>query len=92
MDPVALLVKASALLTEYRNMTGRPAVDDLSLFEWASSEAEWSRGEWTGADVVRRAIAMGMVLWSGENDHFLQAEIDRAHDLIESLGFGDEEA
>jgi hypothetical protein len=87
-DSVALLKQASTLLTEYRYQTGRPPFDDLTLYEWADSLSE--EGDFTADDVLREAIARGVPMWQhgGASDHIVDAEFERAQEVIYShLGF-----
>ena len=87
-DPVALLKQASTLMTEYRYITGRPPFDDLTLYEWATSLSE--RGDFTAEDVLREAIARGTPMWEhgGASKHMVDAEFERAQEVIFThLGF-----
>lgn len=87
-DSVALLRQAQTLLTEYRYQTGRPPFDDLTLYEWATTLSE--EGDFTADDVLREAIARGVPMWQhgGASDHIVDAEFERAQQVIFSyLGF-----
>lgn len=85
---VDLLKSASAILTQYRALTNRPPMDDLTLYEWAIDDHE-------AGEVITRAIEQDVYLWNPmttrEYDHVMQAEMDRARTVIEQLMHEDEE-
>jgi len=84
-NSVALLKQASTLLTEYRYQTGRPPFDDLALYEWADTFSE--EGDFTADDVLREAITRGVPMWEhgGASEHIIDAEVERAQEVIFSL-------
>ena len=77
-----LLALASEVLGEYQVLTGRNATHDLALYDW-------SHGEHDGKEVIARAIERDVHLWnpvsSRAYDHMMQAEMDRAHEVISLL-------
>lgn len=85
---VDLLKSASAILKQYRELTNRPPIDDLTLYEWAVTDHD-------ATEVLARAIEQDVYLWNPmttrEYDHVMQAEMDRACTVIEQLMHEDEE-
>lgn len=82
---VDLLKSASAILTQYRELTNRPPMDDLTLYEWAKTDY----GNRDAARVLTRAIEQYVYLWDpatiGNDTHVIQAEMDRACTVISQI-------
>lgn len=82
-----LLAAASQILEEYQALTHRNATHDLALYDWSL--------EYDATEVLARAIENDVHLWNPvttrEYDHIMQAEMDRARDVISQLMDDDDE-
>ena len=90
------LVEASAALTRYRTLTGgnRLPMDDLTLYEWLTSIVPRMDTKDSPEQVMRKVLKDGKYLWvrSWTTEHMLDAEHDRAWELLHELGYeADEE-
>lgn len=79
---IDLLRQADELLSRYRNVTGRPPFDDLTVYTWADGLTEVPREQ-----VMSDLIDKGERLWPDDpyNTKVAQAEMDAVGLLLDRI-------
>lgn len=78
---IDLLRQVDELLAQYGNLTGRPPLDDYTVYMWA----EGMTNKASCAEVLDKAIRMGEHLFEDMGQGIGELEIDAMRDLLDRM-------